>query len=840
MVKFIYKTVALFFIFAGALFFFGKQMETNINDSGTRVGLASETYPHIQLGTQGQKVNPMYGYSAPMEADIIRESMTPLDQDKKLTVYLGESSSRLTSLRYEISDKETGEIYETGESNALSADQKKLDLTFNYGFKTSMEYILDLIGTSDQGREIHYYTRLKYYLDDSHLAEKMRFVKKFHKNSFVKSKADDLGKYLEPNSTNRNSTLASVDITSNTDLVTWGNMSPSVISDEMITMKEYNMETACVQYNYFVKANTDSGEETYHVKEFYRVRYASGTDYLLNFERTMEAVFDPGLASVQTSQFKLGITNENSDRIFTNKKEDTMYFARGGNLYRYNMKENRIMKLYSMFSDEASYTCRAYDEHAIRLLKVDEEGNLYFCAYGYFPRGEYEGDVAVVLYEYTVEGDLRELVYMPSSTTYQQLKEDFEEYGYVSSRGIYYFTVANTVYAYNISAKRLEKLVENIKSNSFMTMENANCYAWSSSLSSGYGESITLYNLETDEKAVIYRPDENTYVRLLGVIDENVVYGFVHKKDIGRSVDGSRVVPCYKLYIADTKGKTVKEFAWKGRYIQGIRANGNVINITLCKKDRAGRYVKSAENSISNQSQMKTSKFRYTSRVTNKSLTEWYIQMPSSFEMPHKPETIPGPVSLTTTQRFVRLEQPGVTKYYVYALGKITESHESARQAIRAADQQMGVVISSNHQVVWERSGSFLQNSIGGLEMTRKGNGVSNLAACAYMVLKQKHINVDAKELTKKELPVYDMLAKYMNRPVNLKGCTLEQVLYFVSNNKPVIAMTDNNKAVVIGGYTTTQLYLYNPETGREATVNRSEYETIFKNAGNQFISYME
>lgn len=110
---------------------------------------------------------------------------------------------------------------------------------------------------------------------------------------------------------------------------------------------------------------------------------------------------------------------------------------------------------------------------------------------------------------------------------------------------------------------------------------------------------------------------------------------------------------------------------------------------------------------------------------------------------------------------------------------------------------------------------------------------------CLYGT-KAKHINADARELTKKNIPVYEMLAKYMTRPVNLKGCTLEQVLYFVSNNKPVIAMTAADKAVVIGGYTTTQLYLYNPDTGREATVNRSEYERIFKNAGNQFVSYME
>ena len=44
---------------------------------------------------------------------------------------------------------------------------------------------------------------------------------------------------------------------------------------------------------------------------------------------------------------------------------------------------------------------------------------------------------------------------------------------------------------------------------------------------------------------------------------------------------------------------------------------------------------------------------------------------------------------------------------------------------------------------------------------------------------------------------------------------------------------------VVIGGYTTTQLTLYNPASGKKETVSRSAYEKIFKGAGNHFISYM-
>ena len=194
---------------------------------------------------------------------------------------------------------------------------------------------------------------------------------------------------------------------------------------------------------------------------------------------------------------------------------------------------------------------------------------------------------------------------------------------------------------------------------------------------------------------------------------------------------------------------------------------------------------------------------------------------------------------MTTSERYVRLEQPKIAKYYVYVGGQIVASFESEAKAIREADNRMGVVVSSNHQVVWERSGAFLQNAIGGLNLTEAENGVSNLSACVHMLLKANHYDVAAKSLVGKDQMPYEVLARYVQRPMNLKGCTLEEILYFVSGNKPVIAMTGARTAVVIGGYTTTQLTLYNPASGKKETVSRSAYEKIFKDAGNHFISYM-
>ena len=130
-------------------------------------------------------------------------------------------------------------------------------------------------------------------------------------------------------------------------------------------------------------------------------------------------------------------------------------------------------------------------------------------------------------------------------------------------------------------------------------------------------------------------------------------------------------------------------------------------------------------------------------------------------------------------------------------------------------------------------------NSISGIENIKVSHDITSIGACAYMLLKADHIDVKAKELSVSKKSVYDMLNQYMEHPVNLTGCNLEQVLYFVSSGKPVVGMTGKNTAVVISEYTTANVTVINPNSGKSETVSRSTLAKIFEDAGNKFISYM-
>lgn len=843
MVKYLYKAVVLLVVFAGALFYFGRQLESDMYEEGVQISRGEESIPFLTLVSQNVEMNRLYGYNGPLDHKIVRESLTPISTDKKLQITIHDKEVRLIKMQYDIMDKDTDEVYFSGAMNAIGKDTKKLELDLDYGFQTSTEYVLSLTATTDSGRKVHYYTRLKYYTQDSFLKEKLAFTMQFHKDTFSKSKAEQLETYLEPDGTAPNDSLATVNIKSSSDLVTWGRLSPKKLSEPVPTVKEYNMETACFHLNYFVEGTTASGKEVYHVNEFYRVRFASGHSYLLNFERTLETEYDPNLTSVQKNQLKIGITNEVDMETLVCEQTKRLFFARSGNLYCYDMakEKNVVTKLYSSYSEQASYEYRQGGGQSIRLLKTDEEGNLYFAVYGYFPRGQYEGKVAIVLYKYVQqENTLNELVYLPMDTTYQQLKQDFNDYGYVSSRNVYYFIVANVVYSYNMESRRLAKIAENITDIGFKIIKKSNCFVWSDSQETGYGENLTVFNLENEEKVQIPKSRDGEYIRLFDVINENVVYGYVKKSDITSTTAGEPLIPCYKLVIADAAGQEVKKaYSSKKQYVTNVKVEGNVMTLSRVKRSGNKKFQRIADDSILNQTEEKTSVYDLKSRVTSGTLTEWYIGFPSTFIIDEVPAYEVATDELVTSGRSVHLDEVKVPKYYVYALGKITGSYEDPAEAIRKADEQMGVVVSASHMVVWERSGSFLMNSVAGLEMQEATSKISNLAACAYMVLKANHFSVDAQKMSAKNRSLYEMLGQYMNEPVNLTGLTLEQVLYFVSSGKYVIGMTGKSTAVVICGYDTKTVSTYNPANGKKETIGRAEMEKTFHDAGDKYVSYL-
>ena len=177
--------------------------------------------------------------------------------------------------------------------------------------------------------------------------------------------------------------------------------------------------------------------------ESYRVRYTSQRMYLLNYDRKVDRVFDPALDIFTKKGVELGILNT-AVEYRKNDEENIVGFVQNGELWCYDVAQNKLSLVFGF--REGNDLRGSYDEHAIRILKVDESGSMDFLVYGYMNRGTHEGETGVALYTYdALTNSVEERVFIESRESFAVLQSKLGEMAYVNNDGQFYIFLDGTV-----------------------------------------------------------------------------------------------------------------------------------------------------------------------------------------------------------------------------------------------------------------------------------------------------------------------------------------------------------------------------------------------------------
>ena len=66
-------------------------------------------------------------------------------------------------------------------------------------------------------------------------------------------------------------------------------------------------------------------------------------------------------------------------------------------------------------------------EHGIKIVRVEESGDIDFVVYGYMNRDVHEGEVGIAVYHYGAElNQVEEELFIPMKSSYEYLKEDMK------------------------------------------------------------------------------------------------------------------------------------------------------------------------------------------------------------------------------------------------------------------------------------------------------------------------------------------------------------------------------------------------------------------------------
>jgi len=123
MLKYIYRVIVLVCIFAGSIYYFGLGMEEAVFDLNKTVEMSQTSFPVVTLKIDDSLINLLHGYSNNMNASLMRESITPINEEQYFTVYIDEKENDVKRVIYELRSVSDNKLIETDTINAL----EKLD-----------------------------------------------------------------------------------------------------------------------------------------------------------------------------------------------------------------------------------------------------------------------------------------------------------------------------------------------------------------------------------------------------------------------------------------------------------------------------------------------------------------------------------------------------------------------------------------------------------------------------------------------------------------------------------------------------------------------------------------
>lgn len=837
MLKHLYRLVVCIIVFVLSIVYFSHNIHQENNKKiEIQTGSMSEaTFPIVEVKTCGYSVNTLHGYTTSLNTTYIRDGIIPMGDDSSFEIAVDECETTVTKGSVQISpqndDKVIEEVQITSFEDADGLLTAKINLEKEY--TAGKEYVATITLVTDRGDKIKYYSIIKKE-DVSHLKKIIDYAMEFHENVLDKKTASEVVSHIEPDNSMNNTDLAYVNIHSSLDLISYGKLSPKVVKDADIKLHDVNDDTAIVELEFYVSADTGSGKETYRVNESFRIRYTDTRMYLLGYDRTMESVFDVNLISLSGDEFKLGITrNTNTDYVATSDRSK-IAFVRDGQLWYYNSALNSVISVFSFKQDNTDYIRDVYDKHNIRIIRMDDLGNLDFVVYGYMNAGEYEGREGIILYKYySAEQRIEEQVYIPSDVPYEVLEDRMGDVFYVNGHDVFYFSLDNEIYSYDMITDKLKTLAKVPDNNHMILSVKGEFIAWMDS--DDADASINIIKLETEQTSTI-DAKEGKSVRLLGALGDYIIYGFAGSDDVSYMTDRSLVMPVSLIEIADVDGEVIKEYVPDGCFVTDATVEGSKVKINQVKKDDSGRYVACGEdyifNSDSEKEEVKTSY-----RLTDVTMTEWYMSIPDAVKISKKPQVVKALVTQIDEddKAVTRTEEESQKEcaYYAYSYHGLLLISETAGEAVVAANKNMGLVYDNSGNVIWRRIRTD-EGKSADAQVIEDEDSVA--AAMKTLIATDGGDYSSFKDNSK--LPITQVLNDYMkHEALNLTGASLSETFYYISKGCPVMAMKSPTQAVVITSYSKNKIkYVDSDGTIRLETIkNASE---MFEKSGNVFISY--
>jgi hypothetical protein len=394
------------------------------------------------------------------------------------------------------------------------------------------------------------------------------------------------------------------------------------------------------------------------------------------------------------------------------------------------------------------------------------------------------------------------------------------------------------LYSVDLATLETRVLIDGLSDDNMASSSSNRYVAWSDGSDTS---TIHVTDLSTMESVDI--DEKGKYLKPLGFMEDDLVYGVARRADIVTDAAGNTVIPMYQIRIDDITGDTPteeKRYEKEGYYVSGVEISGSTMYLNRIRFNGTS-YVEADQDMIMNREGEEEGPVTISEVYSDDRQTEVVISSANIAPLKKTKFLTPKDIVLEEIP-IVTLEKNDSSQcYYVYAKGHVTLCTPDAAAAVTAANENMGVVIDDSQNYIWKRSRKTSVSALRDVQSAYEGGTVGSVVGCISAMLAKEDINVDVSAMIESGETPKNVLKNTMRemQVIDLTGCDVEETLYYVNLGNPVFAMTGSDSAVLITGYDSTGIIVYDPTTGithREAMTAAQE---IFAAAGNIFFAYL-
>lgn len=790
----------------------------NRGSSGITADMGNPTLPTISFEIGGEDVNLLVGHKQEMKAAAVRDTIIPYGDDGVLKVKVNSYGNKIGTLKYEVFALDGEEKYREDTIDVVKESAKiKVDRTLPRGEEGILKITLEL-----EKENVYYYTRI--VKNNAYHTEKcLEFAQEFHTNALKRQQEDSIKKVLETNATSKNNTFQHVNIHSDIEHVMWGKLAPQLVQEPRVDITETKKAYTSIVLRYQVLCEGDNNkEETYNVKEFFKVLYKGDKFYLLEYDRTMDEIFDTSNVVLSSKGIVLGVSRETISHK-TSDDGTKVAFLQAGELWSYDKEKNDFSLLFSFADSENEDPRNRTDKHSVKIHTIDDQGNVTFSVCGYMNRGTHEGESGAAIYRYdSSENTVEEKCFIPSTDNYPVIEKELTEFVFFNKDKNELYLTANDALMKNESV-----LLDGLNQNGFVSSTDGHLVAYNKN--EGGQQVIEVWSLSEDTKWSI-QPEERQILIPLGFVGDDIVYGISSDELAGEAMS--------RLEIREQNQKIIKVYEKADSYILGVTIEDNLIKLRQGRK--SGTTFTTIEEDYITNNETSDEFVSLKSYWTDRKETQYRLEFQKRIK-DKKAKTL-RPKMTMQEKPFVleAKEEDAAGYYYVYGHGEIAGAFKDTQSAVALAAKNSGVVISPKQNYVWEADNRVAWYRNFKFDRFTVKEGENGLTACVRKVLAAEGEAVEnianlelasAEKLLQKEL---------QTETVIFQGNSVKDVFYLMDKGIPIIAMKSSSNAVLLVGYDAKTVTYVDPVSGVVYTHNIEKVDTMLKEGGNTFLAYIK